>query len=402
MQEIKGKYNTAKVFTDNVDNETIKQIITLCNEKFTEGNKIRIMPDCHAGKGCTIGTTIEIKDKVVPSMVGVDIACGMFVVNLGNVNINLKELDDIIKNEIPSGTCVRSKELKAPLGLDAIDLLLCKDNVNINRARLAIGTLGGGNHFIEIDVDENNNKYLVIHTGSRNLGKQVAEYYQDIAEKEIEQYMKNNYADIIDAKVKELKEQNKQNEIEDAIKELKQDNKVNRDLCYLSGKSFNNYMHDMYWINTYANSNRFEIAKIITDKLNVFIANDFTTLHNYIGSDMILRKGAVEAYRGKKLIIPMNMKDGSLICVGKGNSDWNYSAPHGAGRILSRSKAKQLLDLEEFKNDMSEIYSTTVNKSTLDESPRAYKPMQEIIDNIQDTVEIVNIIKPIYNFKASE
>ena len=371
------------------------------------------MPDVHAGKGCVIGFTADLGNKVIPNIVGVDIGCGMLCVELGNIELDLEKLDDIINKYIPAGRNIREHKL---IDFELINKLYClrelKETKKFNRA---IGTLGGGNHFIEIDIDEDNNKYLVIHTGSRNLGKQVADYYQNLAIElcsgKEEMFKKK------EAIIKTYKEQGRKEEIQKALKKLEKEYKEKKpnlpnELCYLEGKYREMYLHDMKICQEYASLNRLQIAKEIL--MNYFqltfvpeieyppVMNDrFETIHNYISfEDNIVRKGAIRANKGERVIIPINMRDGSIIAVGKGNKDWNNSAPHGAGRLMSRRKAKETFNLEEFKKSMEDIYSTSVLEETIDEAPFVYKPMQEIIDNIQDTVEIEKIIKPIYNFKA--
>lgn len=396
MIELKGKYNLAKVFTDNIESTAISQIIELCSQDFVQNSKIRIMPDVHAGAGCTIGTTMTIQDKIVPNLVGVDIGCGIAVVNLGNeFDINLEKLDDFIRNNIPSGHNVHEKEQRFKL-----NRLKCLNDINHGRALKSIGTLGGGNHFIEVDKDNDDNIYIVVHSGSRYLGKQVAEYYQNKGYKELIDVWNKKKAII-----EKLKKEGRQKEIQQELKKINIP-KINKQLAYVQGKTFNDYLNDMKIVQTYAYVNRMEmLSSIFQDFLNLDLQCNneyFQTIHNYIDLDnMILRKGSISAQKGEKVIIPMNMRDGSLICVGKGNSDWNYSAPHGAGRIMSRSKAKENVTLNEFQNSMKGIYTTSVNTSTIDESPMVYKPMEEIISNIKDTVEIKKIIKPIYNFKAN-
>jgi len=369
MIEIKGKYNTAKVFTDNLEGEAMAQIMELCDQEFVKDSIIRIMPDVHAGAGCTIGTTMTISDKIVPNLVGVDIGCGMETIKLKQKEIDFEKLDKIIHDHIPSGFNIRKKQHKYTENID-FDSLACKNHVNLERARLSIGTLGGGNHFIEVNKDSSGTLYLVVHSGSRHLGKQVAEYYQKLANKEL----------------------TGKNQV-----------KISKQLAYVQGKSYNNYLHDMKIVQQYAVYNRKAIVDEIINRMGFDMEDQFTTIHNYIDLDsMILRKGAISARKGERVLIPINMRDGSLICIGKGDKDWNYSAPHGAGRIMSRRQAKQTISLEEFKKTMEGIYTTTVSRLTLDECALAYKPMDEIIDNVQDTVEIVDIIKPVYNFKASE
>lgn len=408
MFEIQGKYTTAKVFATTVEETAIAQILEICNQPFTEGCQIRIMPDVHAGKGCTIGTTLTIKDKVVANLVGVDIGCGMHVWQLKGLTLteeDLAKLDESVRYYIPSGMTVRTTEHPLKKKID-LTQLKCVDKINLNRAYLSIGTLGGGNHFIELNKDEQDNIYLVVHTGSRNLGKQIAEYYQDLAYKELINKQEISQAEQKEIIVK-LTNEGKQHLIGQTLKQHKATNKTSipKDLAYLEGESMKDYLHDMGIAQAYANLNRVaigtEIIKAMAWENN--IAEDFETIHNYIDLDKyILRKGAIAAHNGEKVIIPINMRDGSIIAIGKGNEDMNCSAPHGAGRLMSRSKAKELVTLEDFQESMTGIYTTSVNTGTLDESPMAYKPMEEILENIKDTVDIVSIIKPIYNFKASE
>lgn len=397
-----------KIFTNNIEQEAIEQINLLLEQEPFKGCKVRIMPDVHAGKGCVIGFTADLGNKVIPNIVGVDIGCGMLCVELGKVDLDLEKLDKVINEHVPAGRNIRESKL---IDFTQINDLYClrklKETKKFNKA---IGTLGGGNHFIEIDVDEENNKYLVIHTGSRNLGKQVADYYQNLAielcsEKE-EMFIKKEEI------IKKYKEEGRKSEIQQALKDLERKYKNNKpnlpnELCYLEGKYREQYLHDMKICQEYAVENRRWIAnEIITNAFGIksdinFMKNHFTTIHNYISlDDNIVRKGAISAKRGEKVLIPINMRDGSLICIGKGNDDWNQSAPHGAGRIMSRMKAKATFQLDEFVRSMEGIYTTSVVEKTIDEAPFVYKPMQEIIDNIQDTVEVEKIIKPIYNFKA--
>lgn len=402
MLELRGKYNNCKVFTDNVDNATIGQLIALMNQSSVAGSQIRIMPDTHAGKGCVIGTTMTIGNKVIPNLVGVDIGCGMAVAELKETRIDLPKLDSVIRKKVPSGFSIRDKAHKFLRNVD-LEELYCYKNINVDRAEKSLGTLCGGNHFIEVDTSENGQLYLVVHTGSRNLGKQVAEYYQDLAWKNLKN---GNKGELIKAKIDELKAAGRQSEIEAELAKIQSTiESVPKELAYCEGELFDKYIHDMKITQEYAYWNREAILDTIVDEMHLHVVDQWQTIHNYIDTEnMILRKGSVSAQAGEKLIIPMNMRDGSLICIGKGNPDWNFSAPHGAGRLMSRSEAKQSISMSEFKKTMSDagIYSTSVNKSTIDESPMAYKPMQEIIDNIGDTVEIVNIIKPVYNFKAGE
>lgn len=392
-----------KIFTKNIEEEAIKQIDELLEQEPFKDCKVRIMPDVHAGKGCVIGFTADLGNKVIPNIVGVDIGCGMLCVELGNIELNLEKLDDIINEHIPAGRNIREQKL---IDFEKINELYClrelKESKKFNRA---IGTLGGGNHFIEIDIDDEDNKYLVIHTGSRNLGKQVADYYQNLA---IE--LCSGKEELFKKKekiIKEYKEQGRKSEIQQTLKDLEKEYKNNnsdlpKDLCYLEGKYREMYLHDMRICQEYASSNRCYIARAILLNMGMQIyQKHFETIHNYISfEDNIVRKGAISAKKGEKVLIPINMRDGSIIAIGKGNEDWNNSAPHGAGRIMSRMKAKETFKLDDFKESMKGIYTTSVVEETIDEAPFVYKTMQEIIDNIQDTVEIQKIIKPIYNFKA--
>lgn len=394
-----------KIFTKNIEEEAIKQINELLEQEAFKDSKVRIMPDVHAGKGCVIGFTGDLGNKVIPNIVGVDIGCGMLCVGLGQVDIDLKELDKVIHNYIPSGMNVNEEIYEY---FDISRLLCHKELKNKDEwLEKSLCSLGGGNHFIEIDVDEDNNKYLVIHTGSRNLGKQVAELYQEKAIKycSYEKEMKEEREKII----KEYKDQGKEKEIQQSLIEVNKKyegkTKLPKDMCYLEGKLREDYLHDMKICQEFASKNRELIATKIINKLGLylFIENHFETIHNYIDfEDNIIRKGSIKADKGKQVIIPMNMRDGCIIGIGKGNDDWNCSAPHGAGRIMSRMKAKMELSLTDFKESMKDVYTTSVCDETLDESPMVYKPMQEIIDNIKDTVDVIKIIKPIYNFKAKD
>lgn len=397
MFDLNGKYTTARIFTDNIENEAISQIYELCNQEFAKDCKIRIMPDVHAGKGCTIGTTMEIKDKIVPNLVGVDISCGILCVKLKEKEIDFKKLDEIIRKYIPSGMNIREKAIDSnEIRKIGLQKLKCVNHINMDRTEKSLGSLGNGNHYCEIDVDEDENLYLVIHSGSRYLGKQVAEYYQKIATNDLT----NNTKEKI-ALIEKLKNEGREKEIECALKVFDKP-KIPSHLAYLEGIHLKNYLYDVGIIQKYADKNRKTIANEIITRMGLTIEEEFTTCHNYIDLDnMILRKGAISAQKGEKLIIPINMKDGAIIGIGKGNPDWNYSAPHGAGRIMSRSKAKELVSLEEFKKSMSGIWTTSVCQSTIDESPMVYKPIEEIVENIKDTVTIERIIKPVYNFKAN-
>jgi RNA-splicing ligase RtcB/predicted DNA-binding transcriptional regulator YafY len=407
MIEVKGKYNTARVYTDKLEPEVISQVIELCNQEFAKGCSIAIMPDTHAGKGCVIGFTADLGDKVIPNIVGVDIGCGMTTVELGKLNINLEELDQVIRKWVPSGTSVHEgRQVRFP----KLQELNCfRELSDTKRIEKSIGTLGGGNHFIELDKDEEDNIYLVIHSGSRNLGKQVAEIYQNLAIDICSG--KEDYYEQREKLIAEYKKQGKRQLIQSALKELKAKYdgllpSYPKELCYLTGTYREKYLQDMSLCQEYAMLNRETMASIILERLlgkKLSDFNYFNTVHNYINfKDNIIRKGSISAYEGEKVLIPINMRDGSILAVGKGNAKWNYSAPHGAGRLMSRSKAKEKLSLEDYQKSMEGIYTTSVNYSTLDEAPMAYKPIEEIISNIQDTVEILKIIKPIYNFKAGE
>ena len=393
-----------KIFTENIEPEASNQVYTLIKQPAFENCKVRIMPDVHAGAGCVIGFTADLGDKVIPNIVGVDIGCGMLCTQLSQKEINLEQLDNVIRKYVPSGREVHDGR---SIKFDELQELHCfrelKDTKRIERS---IGTLGGGNHFIEIDADEDGNKYLVIHSGSRNLGKQVADYYQNLAV-EIMQG-KDKLYEMQNKLITDYKAAGRRKEIEKAVKELHRKFNPNpldipKELCYLTGEYRERYLHDMKICQEYAILNRSTMADIIMDKMGLTSEFAFETIHNYIEHDTnMVRKGAVSAKKEQMLLIPINMKDGCLICRGKGNDDWNQSAPHGAGRIMSRSKAKETVDFKEYKESMEGIFTTSVQISTIDEAPMVYKPIQEIIDNIQDTVEIMNIIKPIYNFKACE
>lgn len=395
MIEVKGKFNTAKIFTDVVDETSVGQVIELCNQEFCHDSQIRLMPDIHAGAGCTVGTTMTIKDKVVPNLVGVDIGCGMETCRIAENDLPLQKLDELIYARIPSGFDIRSGKHRYSKQID-LSKLRCAKHCDLSRAELSLGTLGGGNHFIEVDRADDGGIYIVVHSGSRHLGLEVAKYYQEAG-----------YRDIVNHDVQplieQLKAEGRHKEIQSAIEKLKAEHqlKIPRQLAYVSGNLFDDYIHDMRIVQKFAALNRQAMTDEIVNGLGLHVVEQFTTIHNYIDTDnMILRKGAVSAQAGEKLLIPINMRDGSLICRGKGNPDWNYSAPHGAGRLMSRSAAKQAFSVNEFSEQMQGIYSTSVNQSTLDECPMAYKNMEDIVDNIEPTVEILQVIKPIYNFKA--
>ena len=409
MIDIKGKHNTAKVFTENLEDSTKDQVTTICDQEIFKDSKIRIMPDCHAGMGCVIGTTMTVGDKVVPNLVGVDIGCGMLTVELGKVDLDLQQIDNYIKQNIPSGSNI-NQEPQIDYRKE-IESLRCfreipKSSKEFNRA---LGSLGGGNHFIEINIDSKNNKYLVVHSGSRNLGHQVASYYQRRAY-DFHCGLDNEYEEEKEQLIEEFKDRGKRKQIKKELNKLKKAHKkkceLPKDLCFLEGELMEDYLHDMKIIQQYSNENRCVMAKRIVEegmKLKLDELEKFQTIHNYIDLDsMILRKGATSSKQDEKILIPINMRDGSILARGKGNEDWNYSAPHGAGRLLSRTDAKNRFTLEDFKESMKGIYTSSVNKSTLDEAPMAYKDIEEILENTKDTIEVIDIIKPIYNYKNSK
>ena len=411
MVEIQGKYNTAKVYTDTADNATKKQIETLCDQSAFASSKIRIMPDTHAGKGCTIGTTMTISDKVVPNIVGVDICCGMRVVEIKEKQLDLQRLDKCIRIAVPHGSGVNRKIHRWAEQVDLSELR-CKDHIKWKNQYQAIGSLGSGNHFVELDTNQDNKLFLVIHTGSRNLGLQVAQYYQQAAYDSLhgsDSYHKDREAAERRAIVDRLTEEGREKEISQALKDYKYDPHIPEEifnipfeLSYVEGQLFDDYIHDMKIVQDFAILNRRAISDEIQCGMRYKIIDEWETIHNYIDMEnMILRKGAISAQKGEVAIIPMNMRDGSLIVVGKGNSDWNYSGPHGAGRLMSRTEARNSIPMQDYKDSMEGIYSTCVSNATVDEAPQAYKPMEEIVKYIEPTCEIVDTIKPIYNFKAS-
>ncbi len=399
--EIKGRVSTALCYANVVEEEALEQIKRMCDYPMSEGSQIRVMPDVHVGKGCTIGTTMTIKDRVVPNIVGVDIGCGMYTVNLGKIDIDLEKFDDIVYT-IPSGTDVWEGRQEK---YDLTKLLCYRSLKDTKRIQKSLGTLGGGNHFIEIDEAADKTKYLVIHSGSRSLGKQVAEIYQKLAVN-----LDKGIGDYLEAReqiIKSYKEAGRRNEIQNALDELKwvqekQNLSMPEDLCYLSGRYLEEYLHDLKICQDFARKNREKMAEIILEKAGIKALEAFHTVHNYIDTDeMILRKGSIAAHKGEKVLIPINMRDGSVLALGKGNPEWNYSAPHGAGRLMSRTKAKENLGIDEYKEAMKGIYTSSVNESTIDEAPMAYKSIYDIIDVIGESVDIIEVIKPIYNFKAS-
>lgn len=399
MKIIKGIYNQAIVFTDVCEESAIKQIEGMCNFEPLQNCKIRIMPDVHTGSSCTIGTTMTIKNVVIPNMVGVDIGCGMLTIKLNTKEIDFEKLDNVIKQFVPSGRTVREEIHKNMAQID-LSKLKCYEKIGELYAQKSLGTLGGGNHFIEVDKDNNENYYLIIHCGSRHLGVEVAEYYQEEAYREL----CGNSQKQIDAMIEQLKQEGRSKEIQFMIISLKnQTTAVPREMAYVQGQLFDDYIHDMKLVQEFAMLNRQTIAEEILKYMGWECVDSFSTIHNYIDMEnMILRKGAVSAQKGEKLLIPINMRDGALVCLGKGNEEWNCSAPHGAGRIYSRGKARVVIGLEEYQKAMEGIFTTSVCQETIDESPMAYKRLEDIVDNVKDTVEIVEQIKPVYNFKATE
>lgn len=401
MLEIKGSVNTAVCYAKEVEEEAIEQIRRMCDYPAAKGSKIRIMPDVHAGAGCTIGTTMTITDKVVPNVVGVDIGCGMYTVNMGKGPVDFERIDEAA-HYIPSGMDVWGERIERfPLMM----LRCYRELKDSKRLERSIGTLGGGNHFIEIDRSEDGTNYLIVHSGSRNLGKQVAEYYQNLA---VDLAIgKDEYFQERERIIKEYKETGRRAEIQGVLKKLKSEFKthesnVPKDLCFVYGKYMDDYLFDVSLCQQFAKRNRELIAKTLLEKIDNYSYMDgFHTIHNYIDTDeMILRKGAIAAHRGEKVLIPLNMRDGSVLAVGRGNPEWNYSAPHGAGRIMSRRKAKETLSMDEYRSAMEGIYTTSVCDSTLDEAPMAYKSLDAIMDVIKESVDAIEVLKPVYNFKA--
>jgi tRNA-splicing ligase RtcB (3'-phosphate/5'-hydroxy nucleic acid ligase) len=390
IKNIKG--NETLIFAETFEYEAFDQVKKLCNFEAYQDEKIRIMPDAHAGKGCTVGTTMTITDKITPNLVGVDIGCGMLTIKLKDDFIDFKKLDQVIRNSVPGGFQVHDRSKKE---FDFSNLR-CKKHVDVERAKLSIGTLGGGNHFIEMGKSVSGREsYLIIHSGSRKLGGDVCKYYQDKAFKNTSELEKEK-----EKLIARLKAEGREKEIDKAIKKIKIP-ATHKDLAYLSGDDFLDYMNDMSIVQKFATVNRETMAEIIMKEMQFSEISRFETTHNYIDfKRMILRKGAVSAEKGEVLLIPVNMRDGSLLCVGKGNENWNYSAPHGAGRLMSRSKAKQLLNMKEFQDSMKDVFTTSVLPQTLDEAPQAYKSMEEIRSLIDDTVEITDVIRPMYNHKA--
>ncbi len=409
--EIVGTITAARCYADIIDEGAIEQIRRMCSFDLTKDSKVRIMPDVHAGKGCTIGTTMTISDKACPNVVGVDIGCGMYTVRLADKDLDLEKIDEAC-HYIPSGMDVWHGSFNAPdgPGMEIFDIsgLRCKPLIRYYSRRIerSLGTLGGGNHFIEIDRASDGTYYLVIHSGSRNLGKQVAEIYQNIA---VELHSgKTDFQIKREEIISSYKADGRSSEIQAALKALKAEydakvTDVPEDICWLYGPSLEDYLHDVDICQRFARRSREKMAEVILEMTGMTAVESFHTIHNYIDTDeMILRKGAIAAHKGEKVLIPINMRDGSVIAIGRGNPEWNFSAPHGAGRLMSRSKAKREIDLEAYKKSMEGIYTTSVSEQTIDEAPMAYKPIEDIIDVIRETVDIVDIIKPVYNFKAAE
>lgn len=402
MFEIRGKVNTAVCYAKVIEDGAIEQIQRMCDYKLTEGSRVRIMPDVHAGKGCTIGTTMTVSDKVCPNIVGVDIGCGMYTLKLTAQTLDFEKIDAAC-HYIPSGKNVWEGRMER---FALTDLRCYRSLRDTKRLERSLGTLGGGNHFIEIDKAADDTFYLIIHSGSRNLGKQVAEIYQQLA---IDLHMgKEDYFRQRDEIIRTYKEAGRRGEIQKALKELKNNYETHElfipeDLCWLDGTFLEDYLHDVEICQNFARRSRERMAEIILERTGMGAEEGFHTIHNYIDTrEMILRKGAIAAHAGEKVLIPLNMRDGSVIAIGKGNPEWNYSAPHGAGRVMSRARAKETLDMEDYKVSMQGIYTTSINEKTIDEAPMAYKSLDDIIDVIRESVDVIDIMKPVYNFKASE
>lgn len=402
MFEIKGKINTAICYAKVVEDDAIEQIRRMCDYNLTEGSRVRIMPDVHSGKGCTIGTTMTVTDKACPNIVGVDIGCGMYTVKLADTEFDFEKIDSIC-HFIPSGMNVWEGRIER---FDLTSLKCYRYLRDSRRLERSLGTLGGGNHFIEIDKAADGTYYLIVHSGSRNLGKQVAEIYQQLA---IDLHAgKEDYFVRREEIIRTYKEEGKRSEIQATLKALDKEYKakiseIPEDICWLYGKYLDDYLHDVEICQAFARRSREKMVEIILEKTGMTAVEAFHTIHNYIDTDeMILRKGAIAAHKGEKVLIPINMRDGSVIAIGKGNPDWNYSAPHGAGRVMSRTRAKEFISIEEYKSAMEGIYTTSVNENTIDEAPMAYKSIDDIIDVIRESVDIIDIMKPVYNFKASD
>ncbi len=402
MLEIRGKVNTAVCFATVIEEEAVEQIRRMCDYPIAEGSRIRIMPDVHAGKGCTVGTTMTITDKVVPNIVGVDLGCGMYTVDLGKQEVDLEKLDAAC-HFIPSGWNVWEGRQER---FDLTALRCYRSLRDTRRLERSLGTLGGGNHFIEVEAAGDGRRYLVIHSGSRNLGKQVAELYQQLAI-QLNRGI-GGYLEAREELIRTYKAQGRRKEIQKALRQLKweaeeKETTIPEDLCFLYGTYMEDYLHDVEICQAFAWRNREKMAEIILEQTGLAGGEAFHTIHNYIDvEERILRKGAIAAHRGEKVLIPINMRDGSVLAVGRGNPDWNYSAPHGAGRLMSRTQARKTLSLEEYRREMAGVYTTSVSERTLDEAPMAYKALEDILDVIRDSVDVQEIMKPIYNFKASD
>ncbi|MFJ7372462.1 RtcB family protein [Lysinibacillus capsici] len=397
MIEINGRFTNAKIFAQTALQTAVDQIQELTDQAFMAGTKVRIMPDYHAGKGCVIGTTIQLQDRVVPNLVGIDVGCGVFVAQLDVTTVDFAQLDAIIRTYVPSGQDIHKEVSPSRHFVEFEGKQFRASGLKDDYTNLSLGTLGGGNHFIELAKDEDDQHYLLIHTGSRYVGAKVANWHQKRA-------YENLRREDLTEKIEAMKQQGRQQEIQSMIQAYKEQRPfVPKDLSYLEGEAFHDYIHDMKIAQQFARMNRWTIAETIAKQMDWHFTDTFDTIHNYIDTEtMTLRKGAVRANKDEKLVIPMNMRDGSLICIGKGNAEWNYSAPHGAGRMFSRRAAKKALNMADFKDTMQGIWTTSVNEETLDEAPMAYKPMTEITSAIRETVDIVKVIKPVYNFKASE
>ena len=402
MLEIRGKVNTAVCFATVIEEEAVEQIRRMCDYPIAEGSRIRIMPDVHAGKGCTVGTTMTITDKVVPNIVGVDLGCGMYTVDLGKQEVDLEKLD-VACHFIPSGWNVWEGRQER---FDLTALRCYRSLRDTRRLERSLGTLGGGNHFVEVEAAGDGRRYLVIHSGSRNLGKQVAELYQQLAI-QLNRGI-GGYLEAREELIRTYKAQGRRKEIQKALRQLKweaeeKETTIPEDLCFLYGTYMEDYLHDVEICQAFARRNREKMAEIILEQTGLAGGEAFHTIHNYIDvEERILRKGAIAAHRGEKVLIPINMRDGSVLAVGRGNPDWNYSAPHGAGRLMSRTQARKTLSLEEYRREMAGVYTTSVSERTLDEAPMAYKSLEDILDVIRDSVDVQEIMKPIYNFKASD
>ena len=398
--EIKGKAATAIAYAKIIEYEAVEQIRRMCDYEFAEGAKIRIMPDVHWGKGCTIGTTMTVTDKVVPNLVGVDIGCGMYTVNLGKKELDLAKVDEAA-HIIPSGRQLwEGRQAK----FEFTELRCYRELKNVKRIAKSLGTLGGGNHFIEIDRSADGTHYLVIHTGSRSLGTQVTEIYQSLA---ID--LAHGKAALFAARdemIRRYKAEGRRAELQEAIKELHRNFRPQKmtvppDLAFLFGKYLNDYLHDIELCQRFARLNREKIAEKLLEHIGATPSEAFHTVHNYIDTEeMILRKGAIAAHQGERVLIPINMRDGSILAVGRGDPEWNYSGPHGAGRLMSRTTARERFTLEEFQKEMAGVYTTSIGEGTLDEAPMAYKSLADIIDVIRDSVDVIEVLKPLYNFKA--